>query len=134
MSDEIGFGSVSLVPTLQQSTAPIESDPGRIAEYLVDKLHKEGFGCILFSMDGQETDEASQLSWLDIQRHRAYLNRLKDGLAKTHRVLESGTVACAVSNSLLRKIDRIELRPAAVASQGMPDGRRLSYEPAGQCT
>ncbi len=113
MSDEIGFGSVSLVPTLQQSTAPIESDPGRIAEYIVDKLHKAGFGCILFSMDGQETDEASQLSWLDIQRHRACLNRLKDGLAKTHRVLESGTVACAVSNSLLRKIERIELRPAA---------------------
>ncbi len=134
MSDEIGFESVSLVPTLQQSTAPIQSDSGRIAEYLVDKLHKAGFGCILFSMDGQETDEAGQLNWLDIQRHRAYLNRLKDGLAKTHRVLESGTVACAVSNALLRKIDRIELRLAAVASQGMPDGRKLSYEPAGQRT
>jgi hypothetical protein len=74
MSDEIGFGSfgsVSLVPTLQQSTALIESDPERIAEYIVDKLHKAGFGCIVFSMDGQETVEASQLSWLDIQRHRA---------------------------------------------------------------
>jgi hypothetical protein len=69
MSDEIGFRSVSHVPTLQQSTASIESDPGRIAEDIVDKFREAGFGCILLSMDGQETDEASQLSWLDIQRH-----------------------------------------------------------------
>jgi len=109
MSDEIGFRLVSLVPTLQQSAAPIESDPGRIAEHIVDKLREAGFDWLLLSMDGQETDEASQLSWLDIQRHHAYLNRLKDGLAKTHRVPESATVACTVSNSLLRKIDRVEL-------------------------
>jgi hypothetical protein len=45
MSNEIGVQTIRK----QQKTAPMKSDPRRIAEQIAEKLHEAGFGCIILS-------------------------------------------------------------------------------------